>query len=89
MEEYVNLVTDMLVPDYNVVTTSDLTKRVPDKTMRIMANVFDDCPTPHELKESLLKRLKNTKDVVSSVDLCIVTALCLASGDYSVSIYIV
>ena len=85
MEEYVNLVTDMLVPDYNVVITSDLTKRVPDKTMRIMANVFDDCPTPHELKESLLKRLKNTKDVVSSVDLCIVTALCLASGDYSVS----
>lgn len=85
MEEYVDLVTDMVVPDYNVVVTSDLMKRVPDKTIRIMANVFDDCPTPHELKESLLKRLKNTKDVVSSVDLCVVTALCLASGDYSVS----
>lgn len=85
MEEYVDLVTDMIAPDYNVVVTSDLTKRVTDKTIRIVADVFNDCPTPHELKESLLKRLKNTKDVVSSIDLCVVTALCLASGDYSVS----
>lgn len=85
MEEYVDLVTDMTAPDYNVVVTSDLTKRVTDKTIRIVADVFNDCPTPHELKESLLKRLKNTKDVVSSIDLCVVTALCLASGDYSVS----
>jgi hypothetical protein len=85
MEEYAEFVLDMTVPDYNVVVTPDLNKRVTDKTIRIIADVFSDCPTPHELKESLLKRLKNKKDVVSSVDLCVVTALCLASGDYSVS----
>ena len=85
MEEYVDLGCDMVTPEHTIVITTDLTRRVPDKHIRIVPDVFHDCPTPQELKDNLYKRLKVVKDVVTSTDMCVLTALCLASNDYSVS----
>jgi hypothetical protein len=85
MEEYADMVTDMVAPDFNVIITTDLEQRVEDRTMKIAPGVLSACPTPSELKSNLVKRLKVAKGGASSADLCIVSILCLSSNDYSVS----
>jgi hypothetical protein len=89
MESYSTLLADMLAPEYNAMvvdkTTENVMNHMPDKTVRVIIGILDGCPTPHELKESLMKRLKGSKDCPGCPDLCIVAVLCLASEDYSVS----
>ena len=76
---------DMTVPEYNIVSVTENDARTNDSSIRVLTNILDNCPTPHELRENMSKRLSRNKRVDSGPDLCVVGMLCLASYDYSVS----
>jgi hypothetical protein len=85
MESYTDLLADMLAPEYSCVIADTPNEHVPDKTISIRAGILDTCPTQHELKDNLVKRLNSGKESSRSPNLCVVAMLCLASTDYSVS----
>lgn len=85
MDDYVTLASDILVPEYTLVATTNLTTiRIPN-TIVIDPDILADCPGRHELKDNMAKRLVSTNKLAGGPNLCVVAMMCLASNDYSVS----
>lgn len=79
------LAADIMMPEYSLVVSTDIDMRLITNTVLISPDILSGCPTPHELKTSMLKRLNVAGKPVSGPNLCVVAMMCLASVDYSVS----
>lgn len=85
MENYVQLGSDMVAPEYEISVVAELNGAPRNNVICIVDNILQSCPCPNELKDNLLKRLSGPKSSAVGVDLCVVAMMCLGSGDYSVS----
>jgi hypothetical protein len=85
MDDYAALAADVVMPDYSLVATTNDDMMIIPNTVLINPDILQDCPTPHELKESMMKRLTNAGKSAGGPNLCVVAMMCLASKDYSVS----
>lgn len=85
MDDYAALASDILVPEYTLVPNSQSdVPRIPNIIV-IDPDILGNCPSRHELKDNMTKRLLNTNKSTGGPNLCVVAMMCLSSKDYSVS----
>jgi hypothetical protein len=85
MDDYVALASDVLVPEYTLIATTESGLMIVPNTIVVDPGILVDCPGRHELKDNMEKRLVGTSKLTGGPNLCVVAMMCLASRDYSVS----